>query len=112
MCVQYFLELNTVVITPEETRKIAALAKLTIEDNEMTDFTHSLGNILDMFDRLTEANTEKVDHLSIMPNIDITTLPSDNPPGAEDHTSEISTFSSFFDETNGEFLAPKVIDEG
>ena len=98
------------VITPEETKKIADLSKLNIAEHEMSQFTQALGNILDLFEQLQTADTSKVDHLSIMHNVKIREMSQGNPSQQEDHTGEMSIFSPYFDAQHGEFLSPKVID--
>ncbi len=98
------------VIKPEETKRIARLSKLDIRDDELPSFTHALSNILDLFEQLKTADTGKVDHLSIMPNINLMHLDDDNPCRPEDHTDIIQTFSKHYDPETGEFLSPKVID--
>lgn len=97
-------------ITAEETKKIADLSKLNIADHELTHFTDALGSILDMFAQLQTADTSKVDHLSIMPNVKIREMQQENPSQPEDHTAEMTGFSPYFDANHGEFLSPKVID--
>ena len=109
------IPLNTgskaLVIKSEETQRIAKLSKLNICESELPSYTDALSNILDMLEQLKTADTGKVDHLSIMPNINLMHLDDDNPCRHEDHTAIIQNFSQFFDTSTGEFLSPKVIDD-
>ena len=99
------------VISTEEILKIASLSNITVQEKEMPNVSRALGDILDMFEILKSADTSKVDHLSIMPNVKITLLPDSNPSANENNTQEISSFSEHFIPEKGEFIVPKVIDQ-
>jgi len=47
-------------LTPEQVRHIARLARLGIEDDEVSRFAGQLSEILDYFERLKQVNTEGV----------------------------------------------------
>ncbi len=52
------------MITQDEVRHIAKLAKLKLDDQEVTKFTDQLGSILDFFGQLQEVDTENVEETS------------------------------------------------
>ncbi len=52
------------MITTDEVRHIAKLAKLNLSEAEIEKFTGQLGNILDFFSQLQEVNTDDVEETS------------------------------------------------
>ena len=52
-------------LNPEETKKIAKLAHLTLSDEEAIKHTQCLKNILELFDSLERADTSDICHLDI-----------------------------------------------
>lgn len=51
-------------LTPEQVRHIAALARLTLSDQEVTKFAKDLTSILGYIEHLSEVPTEGVEELS------------------------------------------------
>lgn len=47
-------------LTTEDVRHVAQLAKLEFPENEIQDFTDTLGKIIDMIETLNEVDTEGV----------------------------------------------------
>ena len=45
------------MLTPEQVRHIAHLARLNLTDADVEKFSHQLSDILDYFDRLKAVNT-------------------------------------------------------
>ena len=52
------------MITTDEVRHIAKLAKIKLSDKDAEKFTSQLGNILDFFGQLQEVDTEDVSETS------------------------------------------------
>ncbi len=50
-------------IPPEEVRRIAALASLEIDQEEIRNLSHDLSRILNYFDQLKEVDTEEISPL-------------------------------------------------
>lgn len=50
-------------VPPEEIRRIAALANLDFDQNEIENLSHELSRILDYFNQLNEVDTEGVEPL-------------------------------------------------
>lgn len=48
------------MLTPEQVRHIAHLARLNLTDADVEKFSHQLSDILDYFDRLKAVNTDDV----------------------------------------------------
>jgi len=51
-------------VSKEEVKKIAELARLKFEENELEDFTLQFNKILEYMDKLNELDTENVEPLS------------------------------------------------
>jgi aspartyl-tRNA(Asn)/glutamyl-tRNA(Gln) amidotransferase subunit C len=51
-------------LTPEEVRKIAHLARLTLSENDIALYTPQLSRILDFVQQLNQADTSKVEPLA------------------------------------------------
>ena len=51
------------MITQEEVRKVAKLARLRLTDAEVVGYTSQLGNIMDMIDDMLEVDCEGVEPL-------------------------------------------------
>ncbi len=65
------------MITADEVRHIAKLAKIKLTDAEVKKFTGQLGNILDFFAQLQEANTENVEETSQVTGLENVTRPDE-----------------------------------
>lgn len=52
------------MITTQEVKKIAKLAKLNVQDNEITEFASQLTNIMEMIDQLNEVDCNNVEPLT------------------------------------------------
>lgn len=52
------------MLTREEVEKIAKLAKLSFDEEQIQTFTHQLGNILNFVEQLQEVDTEGVEETS------------------------------------------------
>lgn len=50
-------------LSENDVRKVAHLARLTITEEEISEFTHQLGKVLGLADLLAEVPTENVDPL-------------------------------------------------
>lgn len=59
-------------LTPDETRKVARLARMRLSDDEVTHYTEELNGILHWIDQLQEVNTDGVAQMTSVANI---TLP-------------------------------------
>ncbi len=51
-------------VSKEEVKKIAELARLKFEENELDNFTQQFNKILEYMDKLNELDTENVEPLS------------------------------------------------
>ena len=54
-------------ITPEEVKHVANLARLEFNEDEIAQFTHQLGRILDYIGKLNELDTTDVPPTSHVP---------------------------------------------
>ena len=52
------------MITKEQVKHVAKLARLSLTDNEIDLYTNQLSKILDYIDQLNEANTEGVEPMT------------------------------------------------
>ncbi len=57
------------MITADKVKKIAKLAKLSVEDNEIMNFQRQLSNIIDMIDTLKEVDCNGVTPLTSVCNM-------------------------------------------
>lgn len=51
-------------VTKEEVKRIAELARLTIEESEVSDFVTEMNRLLDYMDKLNELDTTDIEPLS------------------------------------------------
>ncbi len=65
------------MITTDEVRHIAKLAKIKLTDAEVEKFTGQLGNILDFFAQLQEVNTDDVAETAQVTGLENVTRPDE-----------------------------------
>lgn len=97
-------------VTKQEVISTAKLARLKFSDSEIDSLADSMNKIVAMFDQLSQVCTDKVQHLDILPCQRLEDFPEQNPQESTDKSGNFNSFAIEFE--NGEFLAPKVIDEG
>lgn len=93
-------------LTSSEVKKIAYLARLGIDENDIESYVKDLTNILDLMTQMSETNTDTIQPM---------THPMDqNQRLREDTISEINQRECFQSTApqveNGLYLVPKVID--
>lgn len=98
-------------VTKPEVINTAKLANLAISEDMIPELQDSMNKIVAMFDQLSAVNTDQVKHLDILQKTELETLNDNNPARDEDNTDILNKFAIDFDNSTGEFLAPKVIDE-
>ena len=94
-------------LTPEEVKKIAHLARLTLSEADISLYTPQLSSILDFVAHMNEVDTTKVEPLA---------HPLDLPQRLRDdkvsETDQRDLFQSLAPEVKvGLYLVPKVIEE-
>lgn len=73
-------------ITQKEVERIAALARIKLNDKEKIKFTHELDAILGYINKLNEVNTDDVEpiaHITGLENITRSDEPSTKPPAEQ-----------------------------
>lgn len=98
-------------VTKPEVINTAKLANLAISEDMIPELQDSMNKIVAMFDQLSAVNTDQVKHLDILQKIELETLNNNNPARDEDNADILHKFAIDFDNSTGEYLAPKVIDE-
>lgn len=98
-------------VSIEDVKSTAKLANLHIDEDKLSDFQNSMNEILNMFEQLSSVNTDKVQHLSILPTKKLEDYPAQNPDQNQDLTESFADFAIELDPTSKEFLVPQVIDE-
>ena len=91
-------------VSKEEVEKIAALAKLKLSDEEKEKFTIQLSEILDYVKKLNELDTEKVEPLHHILELD-TPLREDIAQSTMKHKEALINAPA---KENGYFKTPKV----
>ena len=100
------------MITQEEVRKVAKLARLRLTDAEVVGYTSQLGNIMDMIDDMLEVDCEGVEPLRSVCEM--------TPHLREDKITESDLSAELFNNAPGKdaqfakeikcFIVPKVIE--
>ena len=70
-------------ITEQQVEHVAELAKLEFKDEELTKFTTQLGSIIDMFEDLTNVDTEGVEPMTSASDRE-NVMREDNAPDTDD----------------------------
>ena len=98
-------------VTIEDVISSAKLANLHIDEDKISDFQNSMNEILKMLEQISSVNTDKVQHLSILPTKKLEDYPEHNPDQNQDLTASFENFAIEIDPLSKEFLVPQVIDE-
>lgn len=86
--------------------KTARLARLELSDEEKTEFTKQLSDILSYVDKINELNTDSVqppDHI-----VDLKNVFREDKAGKSMDISKIENIAPAFE--NGHFVVPKIIE--
>lgn len=94
------------IITENDVRYIAKLAKLTFEDEEIGRFVNELNSILDYINKLNELDTSNVEPTSHVLDISNVTR-SDTPEKKISHEEAIRNAP---EEGYGHFKVPRIIE--
>ena len=97
-------------LNPEETKKIAKLAHLTLTDEEAERHTNCLKNILALFDSLDQVDAEHVCHLDMKQRITPELLREDVVSEGDERES-LATICPNYDKEAQHILIPQVIDD-
>ena len=97
-------------LNPEETKKIAKLAHLTLSDEEAIKHTQCLKNILELFDSLERADTSDICHLEIKQRMTPERLREDVVTEQEE-VEALAKICPNFDQESQHILIPQVIDD-
>ena len=97
-------------INPEETKKIAKLAHLTLSEEQAIKHTQCLKNILGLFASLDQVDTTDICHLDIKQRITPELLRADV---VTEHkqTEALAKLCPNFDEDSQHILIPQVIED-
>ena len=96
------------MISEKQAKHVAHLAKLEFPDDKITDFTNTLGRIIDMFEELDEVDTTGVPFTSNVVN-DINILREDT---AQKGTDRQLLMKNVPVKENGFIKLPAVLDDG
>lgn len=58
------------MLTPDDVKHIAKLAKIKLSEDELTEFSGQLSQVLDFFGQLQEVNTDDVEETSQVTGLD------------------------------------------
>lgn len=93
-------------ITPEEVKHVANLARLEFNEEEIDQFTHQLGRILDYIGKLNELDTTDVPPTShVLPIHNVSKEDAVKPS-----YDRVLVFATAPETEEGHFDVPKVID--
>lgn len=96
---------NQVIISKEEVKHVADLARLDMDDSSIELFSKQIGNILQYIDTLKGVNTEKAastSHAVFLPN-------AFREDEVKNHMDRNLVFSNAPEKENGNFIVPKII---
>jgi aspartyl-tRNA(Asn)/glutamyl-tRNA(Gln) amidotransferase subunit C len=94
------------IITENDVKHIAKLAKLNFEDNEISRFVDELNSILDYINKLNELDTSNVDPTSHV--LDIANVTRADIP--ERKITQIEALKNAPEEGYGHFKVPRIIE--
>ncbi len=93
-------------LSKEETRKVAGLARLRMNDEELERLAPQLSNIIGFVEQLSELNTDNVEPLANVVDI---TLPLREDIVTDGNCADL-VLANAPEETQGYFVVPKVVE--
>lgn len=96
-------------LTPDDVRKVGALARLALRDDETEQLTHQLNDLLDQFARLQELDTDDVPPTSHA--VPVKALLRDDIVRPSLPRAEVLAMGPQVDDELGGFIVPQVIGE-
>lgn len=93
-------------ISAEEVQKIAHLSRLNLEGEELEGLTKDFNQILDFVDQISEAETENVEPLHHV--LDLQDVARKDEPGESLASETVKSIAPEF--SAGYFVVPKVVD--
>ncbi len=93
-------------VTKDDVRKVARLARLKMTDEELDRYTPQLNNILGFVEQLAEVNTDSVEPLANVVNIDLK-LRED---AVNDGDYQDKVLSNAPETASGFYVVPKVVE--
>ena len=95
-------------ITPQQVRHVARLSRLALTDEQVTDFTRQLGDILEYVGKLEDLDVEDVEPMAHP--ADITNAMREDEPG--EALTPDQALANAPDREDNFFQVPKVLGEG
>lgn len=93
-------------LTPEQVRKVAGLARLRVDDDQVDDYARELSSILDMVEALEAADTASVEPMAHP--LDLTARLRDDEVTEGDERDAFQAIAPAVED--GVYLVPKVIE--
>jgi len=93
-------------LTKENTRKVAGLARLRMDDAQLEIYTQKLNNILGFIAQLNEVNTDNVEPLPSPVNINLTLRPD----VVNDGNCQDKVLANAPEAVEGFYVVPKVVE--
>jgi aspartyl-tRNA(Asn)/glutamyl-tRNA(Gln) amidotransferase subunit C len=95
-----------VELTPDQIRKVAALARLTLKDDEVAEMTADIARILDYVAKLGELDTTNVEATSHV----VATSPELRPDAVTSQPSVEDSLANAPEREDGYFAVPAIIE--